>query len=50
MLGGATHHYEISAAAYYRALTEILITEKPPRVVIEPLAPPSTFDPSGNPS
>jgi hypothetical protein len=48
--GGVTHQYEISALPFYRALKEILLTEKPPRVVVEPVAPASSFDPVGNPS
>jgi len=46
MLGGVAHHYEISAEPFYRALAEILRTEKPPRVVVDPQSPPpSTFAP-----
>lgn len=48
--GGVIHHYEIGAAGFYRALAEILRTEKPPRVVVEPVAPASSFDPVGNAS
>jgi hypothetical protein len=50
LANGVIHQYEIEALPYYRALKEILRSEKPPHVVIEPVAPPSTFDPVGNPS
>ena len=41
---GRTYQFEIGADPYYRALKEILVTEKPPRVAIEPIAHPSSYE------
>lgn len=49
-LSGHAHRYEIDAANYYRVLRDILVTEKPPRIAIEPIEHPSAFEPTGNPS
>jgi hypothetical protein len=43
MGSGVMYQYEIAAVPYYRALKEILLTEKPARTVIEPVAHPSSF-------